>query len=41
MASPRRSTLSWAQLVRLESVFARSWYPSRAEKEGLAREFSL
>ncbi|CCO28203.1 hypothetical protein BN14_02196 [Rhizoctonia solani AG-1 IB] len=38
---PRRTKLSWAQLVRLESIFAQTWYPSWAEKDTLAREFDL
>jgi hypothetical protein len=40
-AEKRRTKLSWAQLVRLEGIFALSWYPSWAEKDGLAREFAL
>ncbi|KAJ1308878.1 hypothetical protein OPQ81_004565 [Rhizoctonia solani] len=40
-AGPRRTKLSWAQLVRLESIFAQTWYPSWAEKDTLAREFDL
>ncbi|KAG8721554.1 hypothetical protein FRC08_012219 [Ceratobasidium sp. 394] len=43
MASERRTKtrLSWAQMVRLEEVFSVSWYPSWADKDALAREFSL
>ncbi|CUA69367.1 hypothetical protein RSOLAG22IIIB_03890 [Rhizoctonia solani] len=37
----RRTKLSWAQLVRLESIFAQTWYPSWAEKDTLAREFEM
>ncbi|KDN51221.1 hypothetical protein RSAG8_00850, partial [Rhizoctonia solani AG-8 WAC10335] len=38
---PRRTKLSWAQLVRLESIFAQTWYPTWGEKDTLAREFDL
>ncbi|KEP54347.1 homeobox domain protein [Rhizoctonia solani 123E] len=41
IAGLRRTKLSWAQLVRLESIFAQTWYPSWAEKDTLAREFDL
>ncbi|KAG9127891.1 hypothetical protein FRC07_007966 [Ceratobasidium sp. 392] len=40
-AEKRRTKLSWAQLVRLEGIFAVTWYPSWAEKDALAREFDL
>ncbi|QRV72989.1 homeobox domain protein [Ceratobasidium sp. AG-Ba] len=37
----RRTKLTWAQLVRLEGIFAQTWYPSWADKDALAREFAL
>ncbi|KAG8684669.1 hypothetical protein FRC09_015243 [Ceratobasidium sp. 395] len=40
-AEKRRTKLTWAQLVRLEGIFALTWYPSWAEKDALAREFDL
>ncbi|ELU45639.1 Homeobox domain-containing protein [Rhizoctonia solani AG-1 IA] len=40
-AGPRRTKLSWAQLVRLESIFAQTWYPSWNTEGALGRPWNL